>query len=425
MKLLPYARFFFNADDGGGGGGGGAAVVDAPSTDTPPSAEAVLSELGDFEAPNPEAFLNDAPPEKPEEKPPVEKPEKPEEKRDEPKPPDTKPEKEPPAKQLRERLAQVEKERDEFRSKFENHPRVKELETSIAEREKELESLKTETEKARRELEIRDPFASAKLREHVEKFDQEYQRGIEMLPELDGSYQQLVAEFANLPRGTEQYRAALSEFETKLEEAVGQRKFAGALEFIRKGADFAREHSQLQREVTENASKLAYESREAEWKKQDSEVSSLLATAFDVPEDLEETDPYNPAIFVKKALSVADEGKQKEIVSTIDKFVKNVFAGPKPRTEKDFPGLSPKEIQEKIATEGKLHGESRQAAVRMMKQGMLALTMLRPIMADYAKLKERVAALGEEVPPNPNNGGDAPAVESDDLSTYTAPAIRI
>lgn len=420
MKLLPFVRIFFNAD---GVPGGTDAPVAEPHAST---ADAIASELEDFTPPDLNA-LGDTP--KPGEKPPTEpkKEEKPPEpkKPEEPKQPDKKTT-EPPAKQLRDELERTRKERDDFKAKFENHPKVKELEASIAERTKELESLKAEAEKTRKELDIRDPLASSKLRDHQQKFDQEFTRSIEFVPEIEGNYQQLVGEFANLPRNDrEQYRTALAEFEQKVEEAVGGRKFAAAMDLIRKGHDFVQEHNSLRKEVTENASKIAYEARSTEWQKYDGEVSSILQGALEVPEDLEDSDPYHPALFLKRTLAEVPEEKQKETLSKIDTYLRRVFAGPKPKTEADFMGLSPKEIQERLAAEGAAHSKAKQEAVRIMKNGMLALTLMRPFLADYAKLRERVAKEAEEIPPNPNGGGDTPAAESDDLSTYTPPAISL
>lgn len=399
------------------------------------SADEAIASITEFEAPNPGDMLADItggkdtePNDDPQKKEPVKEPDK---KEPEPEP---KPAKEPPAKQLREQYEATKKENADLKAKLEaaekvdNHPKVKELSEKLEALTREREELSKKTEEYEKKLAISDPLANTKVRELQDKFNAEYSSAIEMVPEIADNFHALVREFAALPREDRTaYAQALSEFETKLEDIVGPRKYGTAMDIIRKGQQFMGEHRKLVNEVQTDAKRIAFEQQEKQWKEYDTEVSSELAEALSVPEGLETSDPHSPLLFINKTLEVMEEPKRKELLEKVDTFARKLFAGQKPRSDKEYVGLTPEEIQQKQSEEAQWYKEARKMGVRALKQGLLTLALQRPFMAEYAKMRDALERKSKANPPDPTAGtGDKGGGSADDdIANFKPPVADL
>lgn len=301
----------------------------------------------------------------------------------------------------------------------------------IAQHKTEAETLRTkltETEKKAAEYEERllrqDPAVVGKLRDFDEAYQKKAGRFYTAVPDLDQTrVHALTLEYAKLPFNTPEFKAANAEFEAKVNLAIGgteekdSRNLDKTLDFIRDNLDAGREKAALEKEVYGNARKLAHDGELKSYQDTKTNVAKLYDSAMSIPEGLD--DPLHP----KVALKLFDEGLEPKQVEAFDKnikaFVELVFAGPAPRSEADFAGMKPEEIQAIRTGEMTRAKVAREHAVDCLANGLRVLRRFPSMLKEIARLRAKV---GEESdPPDPDpaaNGGDADTGGDGDLTNF-------
>lgn len=298
----------------------------------------------------------------------------------------------------------------------------------IATHKAEAETFKakvTELEKKTAEYEerllLQDPAVVGKLRDFDEAYQKKAGRFYSAVPDMDQPrVHALTVEYSKLPFNTAEFKAAHAAFEAKVNLALGgteekeHRNLDKTLEFIRDNLDAGRDKAALEKEVTGNARKLAQEGQVKSYQATETNVTKLLDGAMTVPEGLD--DPMHP----KVALSLFDTALKPEQVAEFDKdikaYVKLVFAGPAPRTEQDFAGMKPEEIQRIQVSEANRARVAKEHAVDCLANGLRALRRFPVLLKELSRLRAKV---GEESdPPDPDpaanggeGGGDADSIE--------------
>lgn len=418
MRLKKYVRFYFNAE-GSGGGGGITASPAAPDTTGNPDLDSFKTpeiDLLDFMQPDgkpPEQKLEPKPPEEPK-KPEVQK-------KEEPKKQDEKPAGDPPAKLLREELERVKAERDEWKGKVENHPRIKELDAMVKEKQAEVAELSKQVEDYRQQITLHDPLVSEPIRKMEEDFNAKHSRAMEFIPGLEGSYAKLVEEFEALPRNDRAaYKTALDEFETRVEELVGDRKVASALDIIREGANFRSDYAKAAKEARESAGKTLFEGRQKQWDGGVKLADEHLSGAFEIPDDLKTAHPFHPILFVSELRNGLDDaGKQKdsEFEANVKRYIKFAANGVSPKTMTELESLPASEKQSRIQG---MEADRINAAkwVRQMALRAAYYERVMPsLMREYSALRDAAGKKAKALPPDPAKPNAEPG-GGDDFETY-------
>lgn len=357
---------------------------------------------------------------KADEKPVVEKP------ADEKKPEEKKPDqqKEPPAAQLRNRLKELEAERDALNTKLEaakSDKRVEELTAKLAEKEAAIAEKEKAVEAVQRRLEAHNPLVSKKLTAMSDKFNAEFQQVTEIVPDLSASYRGLVDEFESLPRGKEGYSEKLREFREQLREAYGDD--AGLVfEAVRKGVAFRGEYAQAADAIQKDAAGAIFGEQREQWQKSFDAVNQKYDQWFTPPVDAEANDPYNHNLFLKKFEEAMPADEVAKINANIKAYTARVFNGPQPRSKTDFPGMDDAAIQKamgEIETKAKAEREDAQ---RIFAVGAKLITYFRPLIAEWQKAKSRAGERSDGAPPDPTRkGGQRPASETS-VDDFTMPS---
>lgn len=411
--------------DGGGGGDGGGTGGDDP--DLTPEAKAAIAEIADFKEPSLD-FLDGDPNEKKEgEKPPVddaaakaaaEKKAAEDKAAADKKAADEKaaaekksgkPGGEPPIEQLRKdhaaqkaRIAELEPQA----------ARVKELEAQLVELQelkKQRDELTGERDKFKTELQIRDPLARGDIEDLSKAHNEEMAPYFEDMPDLAkngfSAFAKFLEDFAALPAEPEKRSGPLADLKKAMGELVGDENVPRALEAMRKQMAYHKKRDGLEKSLRTDSERLAYERGEKNWQTKDKQVLDYITHALDLPEGIETSDPFNPVLGMSRFLESMDAGKKKALLDKIDAFVRRTNTGAKPRSDKEFPGLEPDQIREKIAAEHKWHDDARPISIQSQKQGLLALALWRPLLAELAKYRDAEKKRTDATPPDPNAGG--------------------
>lgn len=416
-----------------------------PPADPPPAPEQTPAEkeLADFKAPSLDFLEED--PKKEEEKPGV----KPPAKADEPKPGDKKTEVKPaakapepitdntPAKLIRERLTQVEKERDEYKAKAENPVAVSELQNKYNELEKEHKRVTEERASFEKKLIALDPRARGEIDKLTSDFDTAVGNDFKSVPALRARYPDLLGEYvAAINSKPAEAEAAMAKFKSTLrglKRKEGENEvpifdaedMPSVMAALRRGAEFIEQRDTLSKKLDTDGAKMQFEGAEREWKDQDKKVSEEIGRALEVPDDIETADPFNPISWLSKALEEVPEANRKTLVGKVDTFVRRLFSGAKPRSDAEFPGLEPAQIRERIAAEAKWHEQARPLAIKSMKQGLLAMALLRPFLAEWSKVNARDERRSKNDPPDPSTGKSGSGGASQSLEDFKAPTEEL
>lgn len=347
-----------------------------------------------------------------EEKKEVEKPvEKP---ADEKKPEEKKPDqqKEPPAAQLRNRLRELEGERDKLNAALEaakGDKRVEELTAKLAEKEAAIAEKEKAVASVQRQLEAHNPLVSKRLTEMSKKLNADLEPTFEMVPDLERDYKGLIEEFESLPRGKEGYAEKLREFRDRLRDKFGD-DAQTAFDAVRKGVQFRVEYGAAAAQIQADAAGAIFSEQREQWQKGNTRIEQDFAKWFEPPADAETTDPYNANLFLKKFREQMPADAVKEMDTNLKGWVSRVFNGVQPRSKSDFPGMSDAQIQQEMSKIEERTKAEREDAPRIAAVAVQALWMMRPVIAEYQKLKQRVEAIGEAQPPDPTRkDGQRPA----------------
>lgn len=458
MRLNPYVRRYLFPDTGGGGGAAPAAAPAPPSppdgkatppagtpSGTPAAPNAPPNEIDDFTPPDFDDGSGAAPISKPgaKKEPAAPDPKKaeppkagePPKKGEPPKPGEPPKKTEPlpadaPAAKIRERLAQVERERDEWKTKAEApHPRVKPLEDSVASLTAEREQLSKDVEAMRTELSMHDPIASDKVRKLDSEYDAKFAAATRFMPDLVNHINGLVQEYATIAKGD---KAKLGEnlkaFRTKVGELVGPENAQAALQVVAEGLDFLDARNVAIKEVRESGTKLHFDGLKASYQKNVDLTKQHLAEALNVPDDFETAQPYHPLVFLKRAMDALDEpGKEgvKTYEAKVDEYMRFAANGLSPESQAAMQNLSPAERKARM---DKVEGQRIEAAAWVRKNAKQAAFMHRflpAILEDYARLLEEAKKRGEGAPPDPNagGGGDPTGNDVNDLTKFQTPSL--
>lgn len=432
MHVKRYLNRHFNIhlaeDDGGGGGGGTEQVINVADFE-PTGAAELEAMVNGIEPPAKPQAQQPAPEEKPKQEEP-------------PKKHETQPEKkqEPAAKtrdkdpvHLRKEYEATKAERDTLKAQIaemekavKENPEIASLRSELDSLKKERETLAKSAEDYERKLAMHDPLATRKMRELDDKFNTEIKNVFDLVPDLDGDYVGLVRQFASLPRNSrEEYNQSLKEFRDAIRDKYPD-DFATVFDAVNKGYQHRIESAKLADQLRTDSSRFHHEERLKLWEGGVKGLEEDAKTFFEVPEDIAESDPHNPVLFLKTIRESLPEDKQaafdKQQQQTMA-FVKRFMLGGRPKTAQDYPGMTPEQVAEAQAKESEsLYGE-RKAGARMLAQGIMLLANLRPFLADYTKMQARLAELAQQQPPDPTGSGESNrhTDSSTDLSKWEPP----
>lgn len=410
--------------EGEGDAGGGTAVADAGDAGgADPNADILSFEMPDAGA-IADGIVGKGTPKAPPVTPPAKK---------EPVTPPAKgsePGKEEPVAKLRTSYETLKREHAELKSKFEaGDPRVKALEAERDEAKRNWDESKKRNEEYETKLALSNPAVVKELREMDEKYDKQAQRFYGSVPEISHPViSQLVQKYSRLPFGQANYREAREAFETEVNAALGagegeiHRKLEKTLGWIEDTADFAKQRPDVERRVHANARQLSQDAETKSFGEKKSHFTNLAKAALTVPEGMEKTDPMHPRVIIKNFDDQLEPAVREKLDAGIIDFADLALNGVPPRTEKDYAGLSPQQIQERQATEQKRVQQARDHAVDVMVNGARALRRLPVLMQMLAKYKEKAAKLGDGEPPVPGDGegGDT---QDGDLKNLKMPEI--
>lgn len=344
----------------------------------------------------------------------------------------TTPPSEPPAKQLRTELDAVKKERDELKATLEKgDPRLVEAERVLREKQEEVKTWQEKAADYEKRLALGDPAVTAKLRELDDKYTADSAKFYNSVPELDSrTVHDLTAQFHQLPFGKPEYRQARAEFEATVNEALGagegseHRKLEKALEFIEKTREVALERPRIEKEINESAFELRRQSEVQKHGAKSESARSRIAAAREVPDGLDKTDPFHPKVVLNafaKSLPAEEVAKMEQ---GIDEFVELVVAGVKPRSEKDYAGMTTAAVAESKKAELQRMDNAREASVDVMVTGLRSLRLMPALVKENQRLREKLKEINGAAPPDPTApGGGNGTGASDDVGAFTAPSL--
>lgn len=417
--------FFAPVAEAPAGSSGGTAVAETitpagdfdPSTYEPP-------DIGDVDRFIDSEGKGDAPIGKTTEKKPIEKraDEKPVEKE---KPADEKKpeEKKEPAALLRNRLkeleAQIAEKEVQIQKKLADDElsakQANELRATLAQKEAELAEQVKAAEAVQRRLEAHNPLVSKRLTEMSTKFNEEFARVTEIVPDLAADYRGLVDEFESLPRGKEGYSEKLREFRERLRDKFGD-DASLAFEQVRKGVAFRGEYAQAAEKIQADAAGAIFGEQREQWQKSVDGINSKYDQWFTPPADAEANDPYNHNLFLKKFEEAMPPDEVKKINENIKAYTARVFNGPQPRSKSDFPGMDDAAIQKAMGEIDSKAKAEREDAQRIFAVGAKLITYFRPLIAEWQKAKLRAGERSDGAPPDPTRkDGQRPAGNGDTL----------
>jgi hypothetical protein len=413
-------------DGGGGGGDANTAILDFRAPDVDIAADFLTGKREDDISTPP------APGKKKEEKPAAAK--KPDPVTPQAKPVDkTGQTGDPPVKQLREELAALKAERDELKTyKEKGDPKLAEVEASLKAKETEISEAKTRIADYERRLAMADPEVTKELRESDSVYDKDAAKFYTGVPELSQpTINGFVKEYNQLPFGKPEYLEARRAFEAKVNEALGgnedseHRKLERALNFIERTHEYATERPKIVQKLNSSALKLQKEAQAGAYSKQSDFVKDAIAKAQIIPEGIEKTDPYHPKLMLKAFMEVIPEEGRAAFTKDIPEFISRVLAGPKPRSEQDYAGMTPEQVRESQSAESEQHEVDRRIAADVMYNGLRALRLFPVLVKDWRRLREKLKEDVDTDPPDPTKGGtgDGNADPLDDIRNFKAPDL--
>lgn len=338
---------------------------------------------------------------------------------------------EPPAKQLRDELEAVKKERDELKTKYEaGDPRLKEVERAVKEKEDEIKEAKTKLADYERRLAMADPAVTKELQVKDTEYDGAAQKFYSSVPELTTpQVHSLVREFDKLPFGKDGYREAREAFEAKVNLALGaaegaeHRKLERALEFIERSHEYAVERPRLVSEIEKSALQLKTKAEIESFSKQQAAVRERIAQAKTVPEDLRASQPFHPRVMLDTFSKALSPEQNADLENGLSEYVELIAAGVRPKTDADFVGMSPQQIHEARSQDLERMEMAKASLPDVLFQGLKALRLFPALVKDWQRLSAKVKE-DEINPPDPTLGGD-PAAGGDpnDLKSFKAPDL--
>lgn len=321
---------------------------------------------------------------------------------------------------LRAELDALKKEKAEWeKSKGVEDPRIAQHKTEAETFKAKAAELEKKTAEYEERLLRQDPAVVGKLREFDEAYHKKAGRFYSAVPDMDHPrINALTLEYSKLPFNTDDFKTAHSEFEKKVNLALGgteekeHRNLDKTLEFIRDNLEAGQERGALQKEVEGNARKLAFDGQVKSYQATKSNVTTLLDSALKLPDGLD--DPMHP----KVALNLFDSALKPEQVQAFDKdikaYVELVFAGPAPRSEQDFAGMKPEEAQAIRDGEVTRSRVAREHAVDCLANGLRALRRFPVMLKELARLRAKVGEDQDLPDPDPDaTGGDGGEGEGD------------
>lgn len=439
-----YSFLMFLAADTGGAGG--AATAEAPAAPDTGSADDPISSITSYEPPAIDlgegagrAFgAGDTPSNEPAPAP--------AQKKEEPKPKEPPKEQkdakgEPPAAQLRRRLQEVEKERDEKTGSLtkeietlraerdtlrDNHPRVKEIDQELAAARKELQEVKARAEDYEKRALLSDPYVAKEVVELQEKFKGEQGRFFQRVPELaPAQVHSLLLAYENLPFGQPEYREKRQEFESQVEEALGSsRKVDTVLDFLEGCREYDRNLRQTVQSVQKDAFKRKFDGERQDYEKKATRVKDLIAKAVAVPEGLEQSHPYHPRVALSKLDAALGQDKVQELDKGISDFVLRVMAGMAPRADEDYGNLPPEKIKAAKDDDQQRWERDRDVAVQMLVEGERWRRRGPGLVKELQRLYEVLGSREKAVPPDPtSNGGQERSSGEEELAVPEIPRL--
>lgn len=427
---------FFPPDTGGGDGGGGAAIAEptAGGEGGDPNAD-----LMTFDAPSlehVEEFIKDkradVPPAPPK------TPKKVDAKVDEPKPvakPEVKPDDqihEPKNSTLRAELAAVKKERDDLKASLEKgDPRLKEIEESVKAKETEIKERDTKLADYERRLALANPEVTKKRDELFAAYNRDADKFHRSSTIDQEGINALTIEFAKLPFGKAEFKDARLEFEKKVNEALGgtdeqeSRKLQSTLDYIERTYDFVKDRDAVNAEINSSAVQKQREYQSTEYGKKASFVKERIEIAKKPPEGMKESNPFHPKVMLDIFEGLMPEEQRKEFTNGVPEFVELVMAGPRPRNDADYVGMTPAQIKESKAAEDHRYETARGHAVDVMYNGLRALRMFPAMVREVQRLREKVKEGNDTTPPDPTKTGGASESHGgdDDLRDFKTPNL--
>lgn len=411
--------------DPSGGGGGGDPNADIMSFAAPDIGD-VAALIGDT-SPPPDPAKPPAPkPAPPAPKPPTPPAPKP------PTPPVKPPAGDPPAKQLREELDAVKRERDELKAKFETgDPRIKQAEDAVKAKETEIAEARTKLADYEKRLAMSDPAVTKELADKDTTYNGDAGKFYSSVPELESAQvHAFVKELNALPHGTPEYRKARAEFEQKVNLALGgtedseHRKLERALAFIEKTHEYAVERPKLVEKIEGSALKLKHEADMSSYEKQHADVRARIAAAKQVSDELRAENPTHPRVMLDTFIKAMKPEQVSEVEAGIGEYVELVTAGVRPKTDADFAGMSASQIREARQEESLRLQAARESLPDVLVTGLRALRFLPALVKDWQRLQAKVKEEDAAAPPDPTGGGDPAAPTGEDgLKDFRPPSL--
>lgn len=337
-----------------------------------------------------------------------------------------------PAAQLRSRLKELETELQTKTSDLQKQleaarsdKRVEELTRKIQETEGREATARKEREEIERKLLVHNPLVSKKLAELRESYNREWSETMEVVPSLKPVFRQLLDEFADLPRGKEDYPDRLSAFKKKLREQFEDDQPA-VFDALRKGLKFREDHSRMADEIQRDAANIEFTERRSAWEKESGEFEKEYPNFFEPPADAADKDPLNARLFMKRFESGLPPEEIQKVDGNIKTFLNRLLYGAQPRQRSDFPELDDAAAVAEIKRIDSLVAEDRQKAKQLLPLALKFLMYARPLIAQVIKDRDVADKKRKAAPPDPTRTpGSEGGVGSDpaDVANYNPPPI--
>lgn len=346
--------------------------------------------------------------------------------------PATPPPKDEPIAQLRNSYETLKKEHAELKQRVEaGDPRLKALEAERDAAKKDLDEQRKRAETLEQQQALNNPAVVKELREADGKYQGDADKFYRAVPEIShATVSQLVNEYSKLPFNSPDYRAAREAFDVKVnrllvgdgaDENAVSRKLEKTLDWIESSHEYALERPRIEARVRTNARQLAHDHESKTYGEKKTHLSGLIQKAMNVPEGMDKSDPHHPQVVLKNF----DSNLTPEQVASFDKgiaeFVELAVNGVPPRTETDYAGLTPQQIQERKATEAANVQAAKDHLVHVAVNGLKALRRIPTLYALLAKYKEIAGKRVDGDPPEGGGTGDNP--DAGDLTKIEFPKI--
>lgn len=333
----------------------------------------------------------------------------------------------PGAKNLREQLTKLETTNADLQKQLEaakSDTRIADLTKRIEGNESAIKEKEAAIADRDRKLLIHNPHVAKPLNDLKEAFNKEHAGFIDAVPTLEGEYRAMLDEFEALPRGTAEYAEKLAAFRANIKEAFGD-DHQTVYDALRRGLRFRQEYGAEFKKVQATAIEEDFKGRRGEWESAHKEIDTEFSKWLEPPADYETTDPLNPVAFMKKFEELMPADQVGRTNANMKRIIDLAFNGAQPKTKADFVGMDDAQIEQELAAQGKQVQEARALAKRTLAVGGKVLAYLRPILAEYAKMRDKIAELTKSAPPDPSKtpGSESAGGGEDDLLNYEPPAV--